>query len=739
MFKKIKGKIARLALVGVILSTAIMAVIVPTTAVYASTDIDTAVSSSTDDARYYQATAVWTYNAGDVVTYCGSVNAANDTMGIGMVFDNITIPVGSTIDDAYFSVQSHTDVGTAMKSEIYGQDSDTAVTFANEADFKNRWGVNGGTDLRTTAHVHWDDQPDWTAAQWYNAPDIKAIIQEIIGNVGWASGNGIALTWNDFSSASADGNYRWVFSYDQGAASAPKLHITYTSVTHAVTTNAPSNIAVISAQMNGTLDNLGGEASSECYFEWDVDSGAPYANDTSATHDDMGGTGAFSEVVSGFTPADIIYYRAASNNGISTVYGAEQHIDLLNYSINYMGDSVTVGVGASVHANSWQELVEAAIGYDENNVAISATRLGNFTSGQTSEFYGQTYTTDSTSMALLGYNDMRYWGTTATALIGFSNAVKADLAFAALPTASVLESDNVAIAYTGTWSNAAPWTGVNTKFSNVAGSTATATLTGSTVYVSTIQFGGYSAGIQVSIDGTNKGTFNNTGYPDTCAPYLLRFSGLTNVAHTVVVTVTAGTGYAYLDWMGASDGTPDGGTVYVAGSLKMQNYATYPPYSNGSDGAVTQYNSVIQTAVSELAGDGLDIIYVDVNAYFNVATDFTGGDGVHPNDTGYDHIADAFLAAFGGAGTVSGHTDDATLVTTTTATLNGEVTDMGGELGIDCYFEYGATVAYGSDTLANKDTLAGVGAFDVGIATLLSGTIYHYRAVLEYGGAYVYG
>jgi hypothetical protein len=734
MFKKLKSnKLFRLLAVGLILSVSVMAII-PATPVFASTDLNLQVNSSTDDANYYMLSGAWSYSGTLAYGYTGRYDVNNRECGNGMVFDNVTIPVGATIDDAYIEVQCYASYGTAMKSKIYGYDAGTATDFDDETDYKNRFGVNGGTDNRTTANVDWNDMAAWTPASWYQSPDIKTIIQEIVNRGDWASGNGVSIVWNDYAGASGDTNARFIYSYNTGAGSAPKLHITYTSITLACTTVAATNVAVVSAQLNGTLDNLGGEASSDCYFEWDTDTGAPYANSTVATADTLAGAGAFNETITGLTPADQIFFRTVTNNGVDTVYGAELNFTLNNYVINYYGDSITVGTGASVDANCWQELVEAYTSYTENNDAVGATRLYQ----QYSQFTNVAYTNDSITMALLGYNDMRYFGTNAGALTTYGHAIYSALAIAGLPSSSIYEADNVNITYTGSWGNATPYTGINTKYSGTAGSTATATLTGSTVYVDTIQYAGYSTGLQVSIDGVSKGTFYNSSATDV-SPYLLRFTGLTNAAHTVVCTVVGGAGYTYINWMGASDGSPDGGTVYVAGSIKMQTYSSYAPYNNGSDAAVTSYNSLIQTAVTDLVADGLDIIYVDVNSYFVVATDFTGGDGVHPNDTGHDHIADAFIAAMSFAGDVAGHTDSATAVTTTTATLNGEVTDMGGEGSIDCYFQYGTTVAYGTSTIANKDTLAGIGAFDVGIGTLLAGTTYHFRAVLEYGGAFVYG
>jgi len=68
-------------------------------------------------------------------------------------------------------------------------------------------------------------------------------------------------------------------------------------------------------------------------------------------------------------------------------------------------------------------------------------------------------------------------------------------------------------------------------------------------------------------------------------------------------------------------------------------------------------------------------------------------------------------------------------VVDTTATLIGELTGLGDSADADCFFEYGTTTSYGSDTVANATTLTAVGLFDNDLTSLSSETTYHYRAV----------
>jgi hypothetical protein len=195
----------------------------------APTAVDYQVSGTTDDADYYISVGTWTFATNhQYFNSIGEYDANNTRFGQAMRFISVAVPQGAIITSAYLSFQSQSSVGTAVQSKIYGQAVDDAATFSTEADFKNRWGVNGGTDARTTASVDWDNFGAWSLASWYNSPDIKAIVQEITDRAGWATGNDMAFTWNDWADESANNNYRATFFRDFGSANAPKLHIEYT-------------------------------------------------------------------------------------------------------------------------------------------------------------------------------------------------------------------------------------------------------------------------------------------------------------------------------------------------------------------------------------------------------------------------------------------------------------------------------------------------------------------------------
>ncbi len=81
-------------------------------------------------------------------------------------------------------------------------------------------------------------------------------------------------------------------------------------------------------------------------------------------------------------------------------------------------------------------------------------------------------------------------------------------------------------------------------------------------------------------------------------------------------------------------------------------------------------------------------------------------------------------------------TDAASSVGTTSATLNGNLTSLGGSLSAVVSFEWGTTTNYGTPTTGQP--LGATGSFHADLTGLSPGTTYHFRAKAE-GDATVYG
>jgi len=82
-------------------------------------------------------------------------------------------------------------------------------------------------------------------------------------------------------------------------------------------------------------------------------------------------------------------------------------------------------------------------------------------------------------------------------------------------------------------------------------------------------------------------------------------------------------------------------------------------------------------------------------------------------------------------------TDPASRITQTTATLNGNLTDLGTATSATVYFEYGTSASYGHTT--HHQILNATGTFSVNLSFLKPDTAYHFRAVAVSSAGTSYG
>ncbi|MBA7564082.1 hypothetical protein ES708_05744 [subsurface metagenome] len=208
-------------------------------------EISRQVIASSDDAFRRLTPSYWSRV---VSIRAGAFNSANYQYGCGMRFTNITIPPGSTIDQAYFTFKCLTRyTGTVIRSRISAEDVDNAPTFADDsAAFDTRW------TNRTTARMDWDNIPFGIEGEDFNSittdgvTTFASIIQEIIDREGWASGQAIVIFWEDFEDRSTHNGpcIREAYSYDNNSAYAPKLVITYTKPSAPIVTGSASGSGI---------------------------------------------------------------------------------------------------------------------------------------------------------------------------------------------------------------------------------------------------------------------------------------------------------------------------------------------------------------------------------------------------------------------------------------------------------------------------------------------------------------
>lgn len=304
--------------------------------------------------------------------------------------------------------------------------------------------------------------------------------------------------------------------------------------------------------------------------------------------------------------------------------------------IRAFGDSITEGVGASVPAKAWRNVLAAALGQAITSLAHS----GDMVADQTDEVLSASVAVGDTSIICLGVNDQRIYGSDAAKRCYFRKGLAAHVAWLALGSKVTARSVGNE---TGTWENTGVF-GIG-RCGRTAGAKKTFQVSGSTVYLSHLIQNGQAGAFDVRIDGVLVGSFvtaaNMTTYHgQTYGPQLLRFAGLSAGVHTVEVEVTSA-GRVYIEWVAGNDQAvlPK---VYVGNVIKAA-----PPYTaGGSDANVDAYNQEISAMVAEFAADGLCVTLVDVCARLNVTSDLSS-DGLHPSDAGHAKIAAAYQEALG--------------------------------------------------------------------------------------------
>ena len=163
-----------------------------------STTITSRVTNTNDDASRDNFAGSWTFHLNDAVVKVGVQywNGLKQYMGgSGMRFANITIPKSYIILSAKitFTASSSLNVDT-VNSQLRGELSANAAVFSTDADFTGR--------TRTAAQVAWDVIGHWLITGTYDSIDISPIIQEIVNQGTWVSGNALVIFWDDFDDRS---------------------------------------------------------------------------------------------------------------------------------------------------------------------------------------------------------------------------------------------------------------------------------------------------------------------------------------------------------------------------------------------------------------------------------------------------------------------------------------------------------------------------------------------------------
>ncbi len=185
------------------------------------TPLNVRVSSSSDDAEEQGSNGS---SPGSMDLTSSDLELVNDgadgDQWVGMRFNNITVPAGSYIANAYIQFTVDETGGANGSITLHAEATDNSTSFGSTSfDISSR--------LRTNDSIVWSNIPAWNtvgaATPDQQTPNLASIVQEIISRPGWSTGNSLNIIAHGTGERIAE-------SYDGVAGSAPELVIQYIPV-----------------------------------------------------------------------------------------------------------------------------------------------------------------------------------------------------------------------------------------------------------------------------------------------------------------------------------------------------------------------------------------------------------------------------------------------------------------------------------------------------------------------------
>ncbi|MGH7410861.1 MAG: DUF2341 domain-containing protein, partial [Candidatus Methylomirabilis sp.] len=176
--------------------------------------VDKRIATGSDDAEERLSTGAVNISDSDDLDM---VDGATPVFTVGIRFQNITIPQGATITNAYVEFTATEAKSSTTSLTFEGEASDNAPTFCCSPTTAN-WNITSRP--KTSASATWSNVPSWSAGVAYQTPNLSAVIQEIVDRSGWASGNSLVI----IVSGSGDRDAK---TYENSSTQAALLHVDY--------------------------------------------------------------------------------------------------------------------------------------------------------------------------------------------------------------------------------------------------------------------------------------------------------------------------------------------------------------------------------------------------------------------------------------------------------------------------------------------------------------------------------
>ncbi len=202
------------------------------------------ISESGDDAIAYN----WnggsdTYDENNSEYWTGALlqSGAYWNFWNGFRYQNVDLPANATIEEARLFLKAyrsdpHYGTTAEMALQIYADDRASSNQFTGGNSPHDRSAIDG-------LYVDWDVSSDevWFDDYTYQTSDIKSLIQALVDQGGWSSGNNLSLiVANDGGT-----NYRMYKTYDDDPENAAQLYVKYLNQVGGTITSEPIYFASI--------------------------------------------------------------------------------------------------------------------------------------------------------------------------------------------------------------------------------------------------------------------------------------------------------------------------------------------------------------------------------------------------------------------------------------------------------------------------------------------------------------
>lgn len=172
--------------------------------------IDKQIAAGADDAGTDE--NIWSTTR----TFLDAGNAAKDKTG--MKFNNIIIPNGASISEAYITVTAAAyNNGSTVTTRIQGEKTSSPAQYSTLTNYIAR--------TLTTDYIDWA-MTSWSQGTVYTSPSLVNVVQELVNTYNYSAGAPMAFQFNT-QGTPTNSDYRTWSSYNGSVANAPRLHIVY--------------------------------------------------------------------------------------------------------------------------------------------------------------------------------------------------------------------------------------------------------------------------------------------------------------------------------------------------------------------------------------------------------------------------------------------------------------------------------------------------------------------------------